>query len=56
MLSAFVVYYRCKKPGDKKPGGVKQYRLYANSLEEARRLAVGYANYPDIEILNILRV
>ncbi len=56
MLSTFVIYYRCKKPGDKKPGGMKQYRLYANSLEEARRLAAGYANYPDIEILNVCKI
>ena len=53
MLKAYIIYYRYKCPGDKKPGAIKQFRLYANSLEEARSLAARQANYPDIEILRI---
>ena len=53
MLRPYIVYYRYKCPGDKKPGAVKQFRLYANNFEEARQLAARQANYPDIEVLNI---
>lgn len=53
MMRPYIIYYQYKQPGDKKPGGVKQFRIYANSLDEARRLATQYANYPDIEVLRI---
>lgn len=47
------MYYKYKNPGDKKPGAVKQFRIYANSAEEARRLVHRYAQYPDIDVLRI---
>ncbi len=53
MLKPYIVYYKYKQPRDKKPGAVKQFRLYANSAEEARRLATQQANYPDVEVLSI---
>ncbi len=53
MLKAYIVYYKYKQPGDKKPGAVKQFRIYATNAEEARRLAAQQANYPDIEVLKI---
>ncbi len=53
MLKPYVVYFKYKCPGDKKPGAVKQYRLYAETLEDARRLVATQGNYPDIEVLNI---
>ncbi len=53
MLEPYIVYYKYKNPGDKKPGAVKQFRIYANDFEEARRLVAQQANYPDIEVLNI---
>ncbi len=53
MLKPYIVYYKYKCPGDKKPGAVKQFRIYAADLAEARRLAVRHANYPDIEVLNV---
>ena len=53
MLKPFIVYYKYKLPGDKKPGAIKQFRIYANNSEEARRLAVKQANYPDVEVLSI---
>ena len=53
MLKAYIVYYKYKLPGDKKPGAVKQFRVYAPGVVEARRLATQQANYPDVEILRI---
>lgn len=53
MLRTYIVYFRYKNPGDKAPGPVRQFRLNANTLEEARRLASQYANYPNIEVVNI---
>jgi len=53
MLKPYIVYFKYRCPGDKKPGAVKQYRVYANSLEEARSLASQQANYPDIEVVRV---
>ncbi len=53
MLKPYIIYYKYKCPGDRKPGAVKQYRLYANDPTEARQLAAQQANYPDIELLKI---
>ncbi|MCH7592661.1 MAG: hypothetical protein IH989_07780 [Planctomycetes bacterium] len=55
MLKPYIVYYKYKNPGDKKPGAVKQYRIYAQSVDDARRLATQQANYPDVEVLNVKR-
>lgn len=55
MLKPYIVYYKYKNPGDKKPGAVKLYRIYADSADDARRLATQQANYPDIEVLNVKR-
>ena len=52
-MKPYIVYYRFKGPGEKKPGAVKQYRLYASGLEEARRLVTQHAKYPDIKVLGI---
>ncbi len=52
-MKPYIVYYRFKGSGEKKPGAVKQYRLYASSFEEARRLVTQHARYPDIEVLSI---
>lgn len=53
MLRAFIIYYKYKCPGDKKPGAVKQYRIYASNYEEARQIATQHGSYPDIEVLSI---
>jgi len=53
MMKPYIVYFKYKCPGDKKAGAVKQYRIYANSFEEARRLVTQHGSYPDIEVLNI---
>lgn len=53
MLKTYIVYFKFKCPGDKKPGAVKQFRLYAASLDEARKLVARQSSYPDIEVLNV---
>jgi hypothetical protein len=53
VLRPYIIYFKFKNPGDKKPGAVKQFRVYASGLEEARRLAQAQANYPDIEVLRV---
>lgn len=53
MLKPYVVRYKYKCPGDKKPGAVKQFRVYARDLAEARRLVSEQANYPDVELLDV---
>lgn len=52
-LKLFIVYFKYKNPGDKKPGPVRPYRIYASGPEEARRAAVRYANYPNVEIVDV---
>ena len=53
MPRPFIVYYKYKLPTEKAKGAVKQFRLYAVDLDEARRLITRYANYPNIEVLNV---
>lgn len=52
-MTPYIVYYRYQAPDDKKPGPVRQYRLYANNYEEARLLVTQHSNYPNIEVLDI---
>lgn len=53
MLKPYIIYFKYKNPGDKKTGPVRQFRIYADGMAEARRLAVRHANYPNIEVLEI---
>lgn len=53
MLKPYIIYFKYKIPGEKAAAAVKQYRVYAASLDEARRLAKDYANYPNIDIVEI---
>jgi hypothetical protein len=53
MQQMYIILYRYKAKGEKKPGPVRQYRIYADDLEEAKRQAARYANYPDIEIVDV---
>ncbi len=53
MLQTFIILYRYKARGEKKPGPVRQFRIYAQDFSEARREATRYANYPDVEIIDI---
>ncbi len=52
MLRPYIVYFKYKIPTDK-TSAVKQFRVYAASLDEARRLASRHANYPNIEVLDV---
>lgn len=53
MLKMYIIYYQYQVPGDKKPGPVRQFRVYASSLAEAKNLAAEQAQYPNIEVLRI---
>jgi hypothetical protein len=53
MLKTYIVYFRFKNPGDKAPGPVRQFRIYANNVDEARQLATRYGNYPNMEVINV---
>ncbi len=53
MLRPFIVYFKYKIVGDKADPPVRQFRIYASGLDEARQLAIGYANYPNVEIVRI---
>lgn len=52
-MRPYIVYYRYKNPGEKKPGPVRQFRVYAADVADARRMAAKYANYPDIEVIQV---
>ncbi len=49
----YVILYRYKREGEKKHGPVRQHRIYADSFEEAQREAERYANYPNIEVVEV---
>lgn len=53
MNRRFTVLFRYTKPGEKKPGPVQRYVLYARDLDEAQQMAIHYANYPNIELLDV---
>lgn len=52
-MPMFIILYRYKQPNDKQPGPVRQFRIYAQDLAEAKREAARYANYPNIEIIDV---
>jgi len=49
----YIVFFRYKAAGEKKLGPVRQFRIYAASLDQAKREVQRYANYPDIEVVDI---
>lgn len=53
IMEAYIIVYKYKREGEKKPGPVRQFRIYADNLDEARREAQRYANYPNIEVLDV---
>ena len=53
MLKPYIIYFKYKIPGEKAGAAIKQYRVYATNLDEARQLAKNYANYPNIDIVEI---
>jgi|GEM_PF-1667075 len=52
---SYVVYYRFKPPAEKAKGSIRHYRLYATSVDEAKKLVAQYANYPNLEVLDVKR-
>lgn len=53
MSDRFTVSFRFTKPGDKKPGPVQRYVIYASTLEEAEEVLKRQATYPNLEVLDI---
>ena len=53
-LSTYIIYFRFTKPGEKKPGPITHYKVRARDVSEARDLVRQYANYPGIEVVEIL--
>ena len=56
MLKTYIVLFKFKNPGDKAFGPVRQFRINANNLDEAKRLTAQYSRYPNIEIVQIRAV
>lgn len=56
MLKTYIIYYQYHIPGEKKPGPVRQFRVFASSIAEAKRLAAEQANYPNIAVLSVKSV
>ena len=53
IMEAYIIVFRYKREDEKKLGPVRQFRIYANDLEAAQREAERYANYPNIEVLDV---
>ena len=53
MHSRYTISFRYTKPGEKKPGPIQRYVIYAVGLEEATAEAERYANYPNIQVLGV---
>lgn len=52
-MEMYIILYRYQAEGEKKAGPVRQFRIYADDLEEAKREAERYANYPNIEVIEV---
>ena len=52
-MKTYAVYYRYTRPGEKKPANVTHFKIHANDVEEARKLAFLQANTPGVEIIRI---
>ncbi len=52
-MQTYLVYFKYKPAEAKKPGPIRHYRIYADSLEEARRIVARQGTYPDLEVVEI---
>jgi hypothetical protein len=52
-MKVYYVYFRYKPPGEKKPGPVRHFRVYARNEDEARKFAAEQARYPDLEVIEV---
>lgn len=52
-METYIIVFKYQREGEKKPGPVRQFRIYAEDIESARREAERNANYPNIEILDV---
>lgn len=55
-MRLYIILFKFQNPGDKKPGPVRQFRIYANSYDEAKTLMERQGQYPNLEILSIKQV
>ncbi|MEK6798366.1 MAG: hypothetical protein AABZ12_05345 [Planctomycetota bacterium] len=53
MPKPYIVYYRYKVASEKTQGSVRQFRVYASDMDDARRQATQYANYPNVHVVRI---
>ena len=52
MLKRFTITFRFTKPGEKKPGPVQRFVVYAENLHDAQSQAQRYA-YPSMNIISV---
>ena len=53
MLKSYTILFRFTKPTESKPGPIQRYVIRATSLSEAEEQARRYANYPNIQVINV---
>lgn len=53
MLKRFTISFRYTKAGEKKPGPIQRFVLYAEDLPQAEQLARRYANYTNVRLINV---
>ncbi len=53
MLKRFTISFRYTKPGEKKPGPIQRYVIYAEDLEQAQNQTQRYANYSEIQVISV---
>lgn len=52
-MKMFIILFRYQIEGEKKPGPVRQFRIYARDIAEAQHEAKRYGNYPNLQILDV---
>ncbi len=53
MNERYTISFRYTKPGEKKPGPIQRYVIFAGNLDEAQEQTKRYANYPDIQVVSV---
>ena len=56
VLKPYIIYYKYKCPGDKKPGPITHQKIQADTIDQARQFAERQANYPGMEIVRLEEV
>ncbi len=53
MNKRYTISFRYTKRGERKPGPVQRFVIYAGSLAEAKEQTKRYANYPNVQIISV---